>query len=51
MIVAKCSLHDPMTMQLPFAPTSVSVARQRLRTDAAGAPRWTQRELLVLDSL
>jgi anti-sigma regulatory factor (Ser/Thr protein kinase) len=32
MIVAKSSLHDPMTMQLPFAPTSVSVARQRLRT-------------------
>jgi 8-oxo-dGTP pyrophosphatase MutT (NUDIX family) len=29
----------------------LDVARQRLRTDAAGAPRWTQRELLVLDSL
>ena len=26
-------------------------ARSRLRADAAGAPRWTQRELLVLDSL
>ena len=26
------SVHAPMTMRLPFSPTSVSVARQRLRT-------------------
>jgi serine/threonine-protein kinase RsbW len=30
--VASCSVHAPITMRLPFTPSSVSVARQRLKT-------------------
>jgi hypothetical protein len=36
---------------LDLAPVWLSLDAARLRTDAAGAPPWTQRELLVLDSL